>query len=76
MVSGSESHAANDSHNRGEADQPSDNNEFYLHDDEFMAKNEFPHEPAAPAPEGLAKIGALGRMINVSLECQCNGTSF
>lgn len=46
---------------------PSDNNEYYLHDDEFLAANSFQHAMAVPAPEGKAKLGLLGRMINTEM---------
>lgn len=42
----------------------SDNNEYYLRDDFYLAKNEAPHEFASPI-EGKQTIGLLGRMINV-----------
>jgi hypothetical protein len=46
----------------------SDNNEYYLHDDEYTCRNEMPHKITAPGPKGPAKIGAMGRMLNVSSE--------
>ncbi|GMK58358.1 hypothetical protein CspeluHIS016_0503900 [Cutaneotrichosporon spelunceum] len=44
-----------------------DNNEYYLHDDEFLAANDFPHTLRQPAPAGKAKVGALGRMVNTEM---------
>ncbi|WRT65669.1 uncharacterized protein IL334_002614 [Kwoniella shivajii] len=43
-----------------------DNNEFYLHDDEFVSQTSFPHEISSPI-EGKATVGLLGRMINTEL---------
>jgi len=43
----------------------SDNNEFFLHDDEFLCKNQMPVDMASPA-DGPTTIGLMGRMINVS----------
>ena len=43
----------------------SDNNEFYLHDDEFLCRNQMPVEMASPA-DGPTTIGLMGRMMNVS----------
>ncbi|WOO85226.1 Alpha-glucosidase 2 [Vanrija pseudolonga] len=44
-----------------------DNNEYSLHDDEFLAHNDFPHQFASPAAPGNAKVGLLGRMINTEM---------
>ncbi|WVR03862.1 hypothetical protein IAU60_000860 [Kwoniella sp. DSM 27419] len=43
-----------------------DNNEFYLHDDEFACKTEFPHDFSSPGEAG-STVGLLGRMINTEL---------
>jgi hypothetical protein len=47
------------------ADRSSDNNEYYLRDDDYLAQNDTPHKFVSPI-EGKQKIGLLGRMINVS----------
>lgn len=47
----------------GTADS-SDNNEFFLHDDAYLCKNEMPVDMASPA-EGSATVGLMGRMLNV-----------
>lgn len=44
----------------------SDNNEYFLHDDEFLCKNQMPMEMASPA-EGPTTVGLMGRMLNVRL---------
>ncbi len=44
----------------------SDNDEYYLHDDEFMCQNDLPVD-AASAISGPQTVGLMGRMINVSL---------
>ncbi|WVF67168.1 hypothetical protein IAT40_001914 [Kwoniella sp. CBS 6097] len=43
-----------------------DNNEYYLHDDDFICKTDMPHEFFSPA-ESKSSIGLLGRMINTEL---------
>lgn len=48
-----------------DADRSSDNNEYYLRDDDYLAQNDTPHKFVSPI-EGKQKIGLLGRMINVS----------
>lgn len=45
----------------------SDNNEYYLHDDEFLAANDFPHAITSPAEPGKARLGLLGRMVNTEM---------
>jgi hypothetical protein len=47
------------------ADRSSDNNEYYLRDDDYLAQNDTPHKFVSPI-EGKQKIGLLGRMINVT----------
>ncbi|WWC87844.1 uncharacterized protein L201_002741 [Kwoniella dendrophila CBS 6074] len=46
-----------------------DNNEYYLHDDEFICRTSFPHEISSPvsSKDSKASIGLLGRMINTEL---------
>ena len=43
----------------------SDNNEYYLHDDALICKNELPFEVASPV-KGPTQVGLIGRMFNVS----------
>ncbi|WVQ79018.1 hypothetical protein IAT38_001110 [Cryptococcus sp. DSM 104549] len=43
-----------------------DNNEYYLHDDDFIAKSSMPHTFTSP-PSGPTSIGHLGRMLNTEL---------
>ncbi|OCF57943.1 glicosidase [Kwoniella mangroviensis CBS 10435] len=43
-----------------------DNNEYYLHDDDFLSSTQFPHEIASPI-QGKGSVGLLGRMINTEL---------
>jgi alpha-glucosidase (family GH31 glycosyl hydrolase) len=45
----------------------SDNNEYYLHDDEFLARNEFSAARTAPTGVGRATVGLLGRMVNTEM---------
>ena len=49
----------------------SDNNEFFLHDDEFLCRNQMPVEMASPA-DGPTTIGLMGRMMNVSYLTGCD----
>ncbi|KAK8861546.1 hypothetical protein IAR55_002368 [Kwoniella newhampshirensis] len=43
-----------------------DNNEYYLHDDQFLCKSDMPLSFASPST-GPATVGLLGRMINTEL---------
>jgi alpha-glucosidase (family GH31 glycosyl hydrolase) len=45
----------------------SDNNEYYLHDDEFLVQNQFPKVMHSEAPSGKATVGLLGRMIHTEM---------
>ncbi|WWC60270.1 uncharacterized protein I303_102838 [Kwoniella dejecticola CBS 10117] len=45
-----------------------DNNEYFLHDDDFVGQTTFPHNLYSPAPkERKASIGLLGRLFNTEM---------
>ncbi|KAL7419629.1 hypothetical protein Q5752_005542 [Cryptotrichosporon argae] len=44
-----------------------DNNEYYLHDDEFLCQNDLEHEVAVAAAPGPAAVGLVGRMFNTEI---------